>query len=123
VIKKKGKYLLAVLLFLTLVFSMIVFFFIPRAAALSLPHRWNNIPQGLSRTALIRYLGKPAETNSSELEAGGDVWKAERKNGEYILHVQYSINGDTVVKSYALDFMYELGLFHKRYQLRSAAGN
>ncbi len=117
--KKRWQPLLAVLLCWVLFSFSAIYFFIPKAAALTLPYRWNHIPLGQPRSSVLQYLGKPASADKLQLTAKGDIWKAERNNGEYILKIQYNINTDTVAQNYTLDFRYKLGFFHKTYHLKS----
>ncbi len=95
--------------------SFAIFFAIPKAAALTIPHRWNNIPVGQKRSTLYQYLGKPINADTNFI-LKYDEWEARRENGEYVLTVFY--NNDTASNSYALIFNYHAGFFHKAYLLR-----
>jgi len=96
-----------------------IFFFIPKAAGITLPYRWNNIPLEQPRQVVLQYLGKPVTTDVTAIMKNGETWVSERNNGEYLLNIQYVINADTIAKKYSLDFVYKLGFFKKVYHLKS----
>ncbi len=112
--KNSLQYLTGILiLFLLVIFSM-VFYFIPKAAAVILPFKWDHIPLAQNRTVVLQYLGKPASAAFPN-----DIWKSERDNGEYILNIHYKTENDTIADSYTLDFIYKLGFFTRKYHLKS----
>src|SRR5690349_20226604 len=102
--KISWQYLLGIFILLLLVISAMVFYFIPKAAGIILPFKWDHIPLAQTRTSVLQYLGKPANTAFPN-----DSWKAERENGEYVLNIHYETNTDTIAESYTLDFIYKLG--------------
>jgi len=93
------------------IFGIAVFVIVPRAAGISLPYHWANIPLGQPRTLVHQYLGKPSDTT----QALTDGWVAKRENGDYQLTLTY--NSDSVSTAYKLYFNYHLGFFHKQYLL------
>jgi hypothetical protein len=117
---RKWQYLFAALICLLLFGSLIIFYFIPKTAGIILPYRWDHIPVGQKRSTVLQYLGRPADSLGS---VKADIWKTERDNGEYILNIDYKINGDTIANSYTLDFTYKLGFFEKTYHLKSGNAN
>jgi hypothetical protein len=112
--KNSWQYLSGLLILFLLVASSMIFYFIPKAAGIILPFKWDHIPLKQNRTVVWQYLGKPATTTFPE-----DAWKSERDNGEYILNIHYKTNTDTIADSYTLDFIYKLGFFTKKYRLKS----
>ncbi len=90
---------------------VIVFVIIPKAAAITLPYRWDNIPLRQPRSIIIQYLGKPSDS----LAGLTDTWIAKRNQSDYELRLTYTT--DTVSTSYKLYFNYHLGFFHKQYLL------
>ncbi|HVX50849.1 MAG TPA: hypothetical protein VHB48_11865 [Chitinophagaceae bacterium] len=93
-----------------LVLGMVIFVLVPRAAAITLPFRWGNIPLHQPKAIVHQYLGRPAEVTDST-----DTWRAGRDNGEYQLYVTYAPDSSSV--SYKIFFHYHLGFFHKQYLL------
>ncbi|HWB27811.1 MAG TPA: hypothetical protein VG738_20200 [Chitinophagaceae bacterium] len=93
-----------------LIFGLIIFVLIPRAAAITLPYRWGNIPVGQPKAVVHQYLGNPASSIP-----GTDTWRASRESGEYELDLTYGT--DSLAASYKLYFNYHLGFFHKQYLL------
>ena len=91
-----------------------LFYFIPKAASIILPFKWDHIPLTQNRMTVLQYLGKPAITSFPD-----ETWKSERDNGEYVLNVHYKTVPDTIADSYTLDFIYKLGFFSKTYHLKS----
>lgn len=112
--KTGWQYLTGIFILLALVVLSMVFYFIPKAAAVILPFKWDHIPLAQTRTTVLQYLGKPAHTAFPN-----DTWKAERENGEYLLNIRYTTDPDTVAETYTLDFVYKLGFFSKTYHLKS----
>src|SRR3954453_18567214 len=110
------QYLTGIFVLFLLVALSMIFYFIPKAAGIILPFKWDNIPLAQTRSTVLQYLGKPANTAFPN-----DTWKAERENGEYILNIHYKTNTDTISESYTLYFIYKLGFFSKKYQLKSAS--
>jgi hypothetical protein len=108
------QYLTGILILLLLVILSMLFYFIPKAASLILPFKWDHIPLAQTRTIVWQYLGRPASSSFPD-----DKWKAERDNGEYILNIHYKTDPDTVAESYTLDFIYKPGFFSKTYRLKS----
>ena len=109
--KNSWQYLTGILILFLLVILSMIFYFIPKAAGVILPFKWDHIPLAQSRTVVLQYLGNPAATAFPN-----DTWKSERDNGEYIY---YKIENDTIADSYTLDFIYKLGFFTKTYRLKS----
>src|SRR3954451_1839379 len=112
--KTGWQYLTGILILFLLVILSMVFYFIPKAAGIILPFKWDHIPLAQTRTTVFQYLGKPVITAFPL-----DSWKADRENGEYLLHVHYKADPDTIADSYTLDFVYKLGFFSKTYHLKS----
>src|SRR3954447_15265839 len=114
--KTSWQYVTGIFILFLVVALSLIFYFIPKAAGIILPFKWDHIPLAQPRTTVLQYLGKPANT-----EFPMDTWKAERENGEYILNIYYKKNTDTISESYTLNFIYKLGFFSKKYQLKSAS--
>lgn len=112
--KNSWQYLTGILILFLLVILSMIFYFIPKAASVILPFKWDHITLAQTRTAVLQYLGKPANTAFPN-----DTWKSERDNGEYVLNIHYKTNADTIADSYTLDFIYKLGFFTKKYHLKS----
>jgi len=112
--KTGWQYFTGIIILLLLVVSSMLFYFIPKAAGIILPFKWDHIPLAQTRNIVFQYLGKPATAAFPN-----DIWKAERENGEYILNIHYKTNPDTIAESYTLDFIYKLGFFSKKYHLKS----
>ena len=92
-------------------FCIIVFILVPKAAAITLPYRWGNIPLHQTRSMVRQYLGQPVDTTAAQT----DKWTARRENGEYVLTVAYA--NDTTAASYKIYFNYHLGFFKKNFLL------
>ena len=111
--KPKLQYTLVLLIALLILFAFAVFVIIPRAVALTLPYRWDNIPVGQKRFVVHQYLGEPIKNNSSDTS---EEWIAKRENGDYKLTVFYNPK-NSVASHYKLVFDYHLSFFHKQYNL------
>lgn len=109
--KDRGAYIVILFTILIGLLIAVIFFIIPKAAAISLPYKWNRIPVDQKREIVLQYLGKPEKPSIS----AGDEWLATRENGAYVLTVFY--NSDSVATNYKLIFNYKLGFFHKQYDL------
>lgn len=109
--KKRYKALLLLVTAGIILFCIVVFILVPKAAAITLPYRWGNIPLHQHRSLVRQYLGIPTDTTI----ANTDKWAARRENGAYILSVAY--NGDTTATSYTIYFNYHLGFFKKSFLL------
>ncbi len=120
--KKKWSYISAALITFLLISFSILFFFIPKAAALALPYRWDKIPVNQSRSIVMQYLGKPAIIDTLQFVEKGDTWKVERDDGIYFLNIQYRIAEDTIAKKYFIGFLYKPGFFKKMYHLKEMRG-
>jgi len=90
-----------------------VYFIIPKAAAITLPFRWNSIPMDQKRELVHQYFGQPADSTS---EPFTDKWLAQRNNGQYVLKIHYT--KDSIVEGYKLFFDYKLSFFTKEYLLQ-----
>ncbi len=90
-----------------------VYFIIPKAAAITLPFRWNSIPLDQKRDFVHQYFGQPADSLS---EAFTDKWLAQRNNGQYVLKIHYT--KDSISDGYKLFFNYKLSFFTKEYLLQ-----
>lgn len=102
-----------ILLFIALVvFITALYFIIPKAAALTLPFRWNSVPLEQKRALVLQYFGRPADSSVAFM----DKWVAQRDNGDYILTVHYT--KDSVAEGYKLYFNYRLYFFHTQYLLQ-----
>ena len=93
------------------VFISAVYFIIPKAAAITLPFRWNSIPLQQKRALVLQYFGRPADSSVTFT----DKWVAQRNNGAYILKIHY--NADSLADGYKLYFDYKLYFFEKEYLL------
>jgi len=89
-----------------------IYFIIPKAAAISPPFRWNQIPLDENRVLVHQYFGMPVDTS----EASTDKWIATRDNGAYILKIHYT--KDSIADSYKLYFDYKLYFIKKEYLLK-----
>jgi len=109
--KDRRAYIIILFIILIGLVATVLFFVIPKAAAISLPYKWNHIPIDQKRVFVHQYLGKPEKDNMSN----GDEYTAGRTNGTYVLTIFY--NKDSVATNYNLVFNYKLGFFHKQYDL------
>lgn len=109
--KRRYKMLLVLVFAGVALFCVIVFILVPKAAAITLPYRWGNIPMHQQRSLVRQYLGMPADTTV----APTDKWTARRENGEYVLNVAYA--ADSTSASYTIHFNYHLGFFKKDFLL------
>lgn len=109
--KKRYKTLLVLLIAGIALFCIVVFILVPKAAAITLPYRWGNIPLHQHRSLVRQYLGQPSDTTIAQT----DKWTARRNNGEYLLSIAYA--GDTTSASYTIYFNYHLGFFKKNFLL------
>jgi len=108
---KRFKGLAILLVAVITLFCIIVFILVPKAAAITLPYRWGNIPLHQPRSMVRQYLGQPADTTAVLT----DKWTARRESGEYVLNVAYA--NDTIAASYKIYFNYHLGFFKKNFLL------
>ena len=109
--KKRYKGLLILVIAGITLFCIVVFIMVPKAAAITLPYRWGNIPLHQQRGMVRQYLGQPSDTTTALV----DKWTARRDNGEYLLTVAYA--DDTTAASYTIYFNYHLGFFKKNFLL------
>ena len=109
--KDRGAYIIILFAILVGLLIAVIFFIIPKAAAISLPYKWNRIPVDQKRFVVHQYLGKPEKENIS----AGDKWFSSRENGAYVLTVFY--DKDSLATNYKLVFNYKLGFFRKQYDL------
>jgi hypothetical protein len=112
--KTSWQYVTGIFILFLVVALSLIFYFIPKAAGIILPFKWDHIPLAQNRNTVLQYLGTPANTAFPN-----DTWKAERDNGEYILNMHYKTDPDTIADKYTLDFIYQLGFFSKTYHLKS----
>lgn len=110
--KDKAPYIIILLFLVTALFVFVVYIAIPKAAALTLPYKWSNVPLAQKQIIVHQYLGKPTNANSITQE---EQWVEMRENGEYVLTVFYK---DSVANNYSLIFYYHLSFFHKNYDLK-----
>lgn len=110
------RYSLSVLLALLILFAFAVFIIVPKAVAITLPNRWDNLPIGQKQFVLHQYLGEPVKNASLLPGSTTEEWIAKRDNGEYVLTVFYNPK-DSIATNYKLVFNYHLGFFHKQYDL------
>lgn len=108
----KGFLLIAVIC--TGIYFLVYQYIIPKTATATIPNRWTNIPFEIQRSELHEYLGKPFLIDSN-MQNGGDTWKAYRNNNYYHLQVIYS--ADSLIKQYHIDFYYNGRIIKKKYLL------
>jgi hypothetical protein len=106
-----------IVLFLFLFLLGGFFFFIktiaPRAAAVFIPIKWQNIPLGESKTVVHNYLGEP-----DTVIAANDHWEHKlNANKKYLLDIMYS--GDTLCVSYKLTYNLNIVGFQQSTVIRS----
>jgi len=109
--KKRYKFILILVIAGITLFCTVVFILVPKAAAITLPYRWGNVPLHQPRVLVRQYFGRPTDTT----KAFTDKWTARRDNGEYVLSVAYG--NDTTASSYTIHFNYHLGFFKKDFLL------
>lgn len=116
-LKNKQPFLIAIGVAVAATCLLAWYFIIPKAAAINLPYRWEQIPLGQKRVIAERFLGKATHSDSTALLIKGEEWIAHRTNGNYCLTIYY--NQDTIADAYRLTFDYQLGFLHKRYLLKA----
>ncbi len=94
-----------------------VYFIIPKAAAITLPFRWNRVPLQQKRALVLQYFGTPADS-SVRLT---DKWVAPRNNGTYVLKINYS--NDSIAQGYRLYYDYKWYFLEKEYLLSQDEGD
>lgn len=112
---KKIKGFLLIAMICTGIYLLVYQYIIPKTAAATIPNRWVNIPFVIQRSELHEYLGKPFLIDSN-MQTGGDTWKAYRNNNYYHLQVIYS--ADSLIKKYHIEFYYNGWFIKKKYLLR-----
>jgi len=100
-----------------LFFISALYFIIPKAAAITLPFRWNRVPLQQKRPVVLQYFGNPADS-SVRLT---DKWVAPRNNGTYVLVIKYS--ADSLAQGYQLYFNYKWYFLEKDYLLFEEKGD
>lgn len=104
-------FLIALLILVLGSYLFIFSWLIPRAAMLTLPLKWRNIPLRQSKTIARAYFGEPAKKDSSAINIS-DQWNAGSIGKAYQLRIDYT---DTAVTGYSIHYLYSNGLIKKNY--------
>lgn len=115
--QRKKPFLIAIMVAIVATCLGAWYIFIPRAALINLPYRWERIPLGQKRTIVIRSLGKATYSDSTTVLQQGEIWVANRTNGDYTLSIYY--NRDSIADAFQINFDYKLGFLSKHYLLKA----
>ncbi|MBN9296157.1 MAG: hypothetical protein J0I41_04050 [Filimonas sp.] len=110
--KNRKPVIIGLLIAVVCIVSFAMFIAVPKAAKLTMPYRWGNVPLGQKRFLFHNYYGKPLNGDSASLT---DKWRANRENGFYTLEVNYG--QDSSAQHYKILFTYKVGFIKKEYNL------
>lgn len=91
----------------SLLYALVYFFVIPRAAIFSLPVKWKSVVTGMKKNDYQVYLGSP----SKNATPGTDKWIIRNGNYTFALHINY--NADSIANTVDLQYIFSNYLFHK----------
>src|SRR2546423_15625318 len=109
-LKKLSIASLVILIVAGLMYVLVYFIFIPKAAVALMPLKWINISPGQRKESYHVYLGRPGAANSLQ-NYKGDIWIAKKGNYDFCLNINY--NDDTIAKFVLIYYRFHTGLFNR----------
>lgn len=109
----KSWILLFFLAVVVVIYSLVSFVVVPKAASFTTPHKWRMIPLRQTKEIVHGYLGQPLPTNSG----GPDTWVAGSKGKMYFLRIYYV--KDTIASGFSIHYVFKNRFMSKDYLLDS----
>jgi hypothetical protein len=91
-------------------YSFVYFFVIPKAAVVSIPHKWRNVGVGLKRSEYVFYIGRPDE-DSTVAKTNSDIWIMREENYTFQLQLHYT--ADSIADNAKITYTFSNYLFRK----------
>ncbi len=102
--------LLTAFLFYLFVFNLVI----PKAAIISIPYTWRNVPLMQDSATVHAYLGDP--TQQSKNKEISESWEKGIKSQKYQLNIQYSATSNLAI-AYQINYHFKKWFIQKDYVL------